>query len=164
MYVPGLANIYQRCLITMQNQDKLIWSLHHGLRSDPRRAFSFGVTVDGTKLRVWFGCRIALFNFPSIDWLEVCRQRLISIPFLIFSLQSPDLLIKFFIFLAFSKESELGFDTQIERVNYSDFQLHFLIQGTDYLTSRVLYDVGADAMCGRGTWVFEAYQIGRAHV
>ena len=56
-----------------QNRDKLIWSLHHELRSDARRAFSFGVTVDGTKFRVYFGCRVALFNFPSIDWFEVCR-------------------------------------------------------------------------------------------
>ena len=28
----------------VQNEDKLIWSLHHELRSDARRAFSFGVT------------------------------------------------------------------------------------------------------------------------
>ena len=64
----------------MQNQDKLIWSLHHELRSDARRAFSFGVTVDGTKFRVWSGCRVALFNFPSIDWFEVCQQ----LPILVF--------------------------------------------------------------------------------
>ena len=36
----------------LQNQDELIWSLHHQLRSDPRRAFSFGVTADGTRLHV----------------------------------------------------------------------------------------------------------------
>ena len=58
----------------VQNEDKLIWSLHHELRSDARRAFSFGVTVDETKLRVWLGCRVALFNFESIDWFEVCWE------------------------------------------------------------------------------------------
>lgn len=78
-------------------------------------------------------------------------------------MQSPDLLIKFFIFLAFSKESDLGFDTEIQRVNDSDFELQFTIQGTDYLTSKVLYDVGADAMCGRGTWAFEAYPQGQVN-
>lgn len=57
-----------------QNQNKLLRSLHHELRSDPRRAFSFGVTVDGTKLCVWLACRIALFKFTSIDWFEVCRH------------------------------------------------------------------------------------------
>ena len=66
----------------LQNQDKLIWSLHHELRSDARRAFSFGVTVDGTKFRVWLGCRVALFNFPSIDWFEVCQQLSADVPFL----------------------------------------------------------------------------------
>ena len=65
----------------LQNQDKLIWSLRHELRSDARRAFSFGVMVDGTKFRVWSGCRrVALFNFPSIDWFEVCQQ----LPILVF--------------------------------------------------------------------------------
>ena len=72
-------------------------------------------------------------------------------------LQEPDLLIHLFIFLAFSNESDLGFDTEIERVNNLDFELRFPIKETNYLTSIVLYDVGADSMCGRGTWVFEAY-------
>ena len=53
--------------------------------------------------------------------------------------------------------SDLGFDTQIERVNYSDFKLCFLIEGTGYLIPIVLYDVGADAVCGHGIWTFEAY-------
>ena len=53
--------------------------------------------------------------------------------------------------------SDPGFDTQIERVNYSDFKLCFLIEGTGYLTPMVLYDVGADAVCGHGIWTFEAY-------
>ena len=38
--------------------------------------------------------------------------------FLISSLQSPDLLVEFFIFLAFSKESDLGFDPEIKRVDH----------------------------------------------
>ena len=53
--------------------------------------------------------------------------------------------------------SNLGFDTRIERVNHSDFELCFLIEGTDCLTPRVLYDVGADAVCDHGIWAFEAY-------
>ena len=57
----------------LQNQDRLTRSPHHQLRSDPRQAFSFGIAVDGTGLRVCLECRVAPFNFPPIDWLEVCQ-------------------------------------------------------------------------------------------
>ena len=117
--------------------------------------------MDGTKLCVWLACRIALFKFHSIDWFEVCRCFTPMSFFLQLYLQEPDLLIRFFTFLAFSNESDLGFDTEIERVNISDFQLRFSIQGTNYLTSIVLYDIGADSICGRGTWVFEVYPQGQ---
>ena len=50
-----------------QNRVKLIWSLGYQLHSDPRRAFSSGITVDGTRLHVRSGCRVALSNFPSIE-------------------------------------------------------------------------------------------------
>ncbi|KAF9642526.1 hypothetical protein BDM02DRAFT_3193080 [Thelephora ganbajun] len=79
--------------------------------------------------------------FPSFDLLE-----------------DQDSLIRFFSTLAFSSESELGFDTEIERVNNSDFELRFSNKGVGYPTSGVLFDVGADATCGRGTWVFEVYE------
>ena len=72
--------------------------------------------------------------------------------------QDQDSLIHFFSILAFSSESELGFDTEIERVNNSDFELRFCVEEVRYLTSGVLFDIGADATCGRGTRVFEAYQ------
>ena len=72
-------------------------------------------------------------------------------------------MIKFFTFLALSKEPDLGFNTQIERVNHSDFELRFLIQEKHYLTSGVFYDVGANTMCGRGTWVSDAYPKDQAN-
>ncbi|KAF9643095.1 hypothetical protein BDM02DRAFT_3132663 [Thelephora ganbajun] len=124
----------------VENRDKLIWNLHHLLRCDPQRAFAFGVTVVGTKLCIWLGCHITLYKYHSIDWFK-----------------EPDQLIRFFIFLAFLNESDLGFDGEIEQLDNSDFELRFPIQKKDYLMSTVLYDIGADSMCGHGTWVFEAH-------
>lgn len=57
----------------LQNQDKLTRSPRHQLRSDPWQAFSFGIAVDGTGLRVCPECRVAPLNFPPTDWLEVCQ-------------------------------------------------------------------------------------------
>ena len=147
----------------LQNQDKLVWSLHHQLRSDLLRAFSFGSRWTGPDYV--YGLGLALPYSTSLrltGWRSVGNDPF-QYPFLTSSLQSPDLLIKFFTFLAFSEESDLGFDTKIERVNHSDFELRFLIQGKHYLTSGVLYDVGADAVCGRVTWVFKAYPQGQAN-
>jgi hypothetical protein len=97
-------------------------------------------------------CFLQLAQGPSTLHTDV-----LSISLLSQYLQDPDLLIRIFVFLAFASESDLGFDTEIERVNNSDFQLRFSIQGENYLTLMVLYGIGADSMCGRGTWVFEAY-------
>ena len=117
----------------------------------PSSAYGLGVALPCSTFHLLTGSR-SVSNYPPM-FLFLC----------LYQFQSPDLLVNFFIFLAFSKESDLGFDTEIERVNDSDFELRFLIQGTDYLTSRVLYDVGADSMCGRGTWVFEAYPRGQVN-
>lgn len=63
------------------------------------------------------------------------------------------MLVRFFIILAFSSESDLGIDTGIERLDH-DFELRFEIDKTKYRVSKVLFDVGADATCSSGTRVF----------
>ncbi|KAF9783771.1 hypothetical protein BJ322DRAFT_1066999 [Thelephora terrestris] len=120
------------------NDASVLWSLNHIMSSDPRRIFSFGVTVRGTAFTIWLLCRAAPFIFASFDWFE-----------------DPDSLIRFFVLLATSSATDLGFDTTIKRVGPDDFDLQYDIEGSKYNFSRLLYDIGADAPCGRGTWVFE---------
>lgn len=70
--------------------------------------------------------------------------------------QEPDSLLKLIIMLVTSDETNLGFDKSIVRIgNKSNFDLEFTIQDTVYHTSKLLYDLGADAATGRGTRVFE---------
>ena len=70
--------------------------------------------------------------------------------------QEPKLLIKFIIMLATSDETNLGFDKNIVRIgDESDFDLEFTIQDISYHTSRLLYDLGADAATGWGTRAFK---------
>ncbi|KAF9646538.1 hypothetical protein BDM02DRAFT_3270901 [Thelephora ganbajun] len=122
----------------VDNDTKVLRSLHHIVRSDPCRIFSFGVAIYGTKFRIWLLCRAAPFVFAPFDWFE-----------------DPESAIKFFAILATSSATDLGFDTNIKRIGDCDFDLQFNIQGTEYNTSMLLYNVGADIPCGRGTWVFE---------
>ena len=48
-----------------------LWYLQHIMRTDPRRMFSFGSTVRGTKFRIWLLCRTAPFTFTPFDWFDV---------------------------------------------------------------------------------------------
>jgi len=45
----------------------------HVMRSDPRRAFSFGVTVHGSMFRTWLLCRAAPFTFTPSTGLRSVR-------------------------------------------------------------------------------------------
>ena len=69
--------------------------------------------------------------------------------------QDPDSLLKFFVILATSSKADLGFDSNIESAGETDFDLQFTIDGRDYRTSKLLYDIEANTPTGRGTWVFE---------
>ncbi|KIM59994.1 hypothetical protein SCLCIDRAFT_125059, partial [Scleroderma citrinum Foug A] len=39
------------------DERKVIWSLHHIMRSDPYRRSTLGVTIEGANTRLWFTCR-----------------------------------------------------------------------------------------------------------
>ena len=68
---PGPAARQDHILILPQNDTKALWSLLHIMRCDPRRMFSFGSTIYGTKFRIWLLCRAAPFTFTPFDWFEV---------------------------------------------------------------------------------------------
>lgn len=50
---------------------------------------------------------------------------------------------------------DLGFDTNIRNIGAADVSFEFTIQGTGYRTLRLLYELGADTVTGKGTRVFE---------
>jgi len=54
-----------------QDDAKAPQTAAHIMRSDPRRAFSFGVRVYGTTFSIWLLCRAASFAFAPFDWNEV---------------------------------------------------------------------------------------------
>jgi len=51
--------------------------------------------------------------------------------------------------------TDLGFDTNIERVGESDLNLQFTVDGRVHYTSKLLFNIGANEPTGRGTWVFK---------
>ena len=77
---PGLVACHDRDLIIPQNDAKAFWSLLHIMRCDPRRMFSFGSTIHGTKFRIWLLCRSAPFTFTPFDWFEVGVALVLRVP------------------------------------------------------------------------------------
>ncbi|KAI6111275.1 hypothetical protein F5141DRAFT_1046996 [Pisolithus sp. B1] len=124
---------------------KVIWSLHHIMRSDPCRRATFGVTIENTEMRFWFTCRaITLVSKP----FNFCTE--------------PEHLIYFFSSIAFAEDHALGWDPTIQRVCVGGKVQYDITVCTDegdvlvYQTTRVISDYSADALSGRGTRVFEA--------
>ncbi|KAF8833310.1 hypothetical protein BDN67DRAFT_870005, partial [Paxillus ammoniavirescens] len=130
----------------IDNDQKLIWSLHHTMRNDPCRRSTFGVTIEDTKVRLWFTCRSGTVVSEAFDFVT-----------------DPEELIHLVCTLAFADDSELGWDPTIQRVlvdGETHYDITFQEQGDSpavYRTVAIISDFGADAMTGRGTRVFKAY-------
>lgn len=55
----------------LQDTSKVLWSLLHIFRSDARRKFNFGLTIEGGRLRLWYSDRAAIIVSETIDFISV---------------------------------------------------------------------------------------------
>ncbi|EDR02424.1 uncharacterized protein LACBIDRAFT_332286 [Laccaria bicolor S238N-H82] len=138
------------------NAVKVIWSLHHLLRDDPRRRCAFGITIENTATRVWFASRSIVFNSEPFDFLHDCEKY-----------------IKLIIALSYGSAIDLGFDPTIKARKVVEDSVEkiffdFTVKGTDssekpitkiYRTVRSISEFGADAICGRGMRVYEVKEV-----
>ncbi|KIJ07933.1 hypothetical protein PAXINDRAFT_139592 [Paxillus involutus ATCC 200175] len=130
----------------INNDQKLIWSLHHIMHNDPCRRSTFGVTIEDTEVRLWFTCRSVTVVAEAFDFVT-----------------DPDELIHLVCALAFADEEELGWDPTIQRVlveGETRYDITFQEKEESpavYRTIAIISDFGADAMMGKGTRVFKAY-------
>ncbi|KAI5993507.1 hypothetical protein EDD15DRAFT_899625 [Pisolithus albus] len=127
-----------------EDDEKVISSLHHIMRSDPCRRSTLGVTIEDTQMRFWFTCRAIT---------------LVSEPFDFFT--EPGHLIHFFCSVAFADEQQLGWDPTVQRVCVEGKPQYNITVRTDegketvYQTTKMISDFSAHAMQGRGTRVFQ---------
>ncbi|KAF8585410.1 hypothetical protein K439DRAFT_1047266 [Ramaria rubella] len=120
--------------------------MHHVMRSDLCRRFTFGLTVENTQMRIWFACRALVFLSTAFN-------------FILSSVSS---------WHARATEADLGWDPTVERI-YVDgtAQYQFTVHDvkgdnhgeTIFRTTRVLAGFSADGLRGRGTRVFEAFRL-----
>ncbi|KAJ7164932.1 hypothetical protein C8R46DRAFT_1097653 [Mycena filopes] len=129
--------------VTESNERELIWSCQDVLREDPCRRFSFGITVDGTQLRVWFFSRSHELVSSSFDGISDISAT-----------------IQVFLSLAFASPEQLGYDTTMSHFidEAGKAQIKLKVAATVYVTKKLLSDAHSDAVCGRTTRVWEAYR------
>ncbi|OSX58035.1 hypothetical protein POSPLADRAFT_1061121 [Postia placenta MAD-698-R-SB12] len=78
------------------NVAKIIWSMHQCMREDPRRRFTFGLTIENKEIRLWFCTRAQLLVSEGINFL-----------------QDHATVIHLFLALMYAKDHEVGWDPTI---------------------------------------------------
>ncbi|KAG9308919.1 hypothetical protein JVU11DRAFT_11379 [Chiua virens] len=126
----------------LDNEGKMIWSLHNIMREDPLRRFVFGITVEDMNMRLWLSNRAYLAVSEAVDFIK-----------------NNDAAISLFLLLGSCDDVGLGWDPTVERERNPDsgeITYVFTICGKRFTTIRPLATYGADSMVGRGTRVFLA--------
>ena len=149
--------------LPLQNWEQTLWSLQYIMQEDAERRFVFGFSIENTTMRVWFASRSEVlvsfpFNFVTVSHL--CAGFLLKI---LTTTQDYERTATFFLRLMYAKEVQLGWDTTMKRLSPRDqlgnVQYEILCDGVWYKTVRLISDVGAEALRGRGTRVWEVNEI-----
>ncbi|CAE6480397.1 unnamed protein product [Rhizoctonia solani] len=132
---------------SMDDYLKLLWSMHHIMRTDARRRFVFGLTCENTKARLWYHDRCDIVGSTEFDINKDWRH-----------------LVRIFLSMLLATFDELGFDPDVVLLCSADpdaepsydIQIHNskTSQTTVYRTLRIVSNPGADGVLGRGTRVW----------
>ncbi|KAI0797194.1 hypothetical protein C8Q75DRAFT_888257 [Abortiporus biennis] len=134
-------------------RDALEDSMHHVLRSDPSRRFTYGFTIEDTDMRLWFCSRSAVIASTPFDFIT-----------------DQNTFIRAMTAFAFASKEELGWDHSVElhrpvsEPPYYTFEVHEwkdgkVIKTHKYRTVEPLSTFSADAIIGRATRVYKAVLI-----
>ncbi|KAF8877519.1 hypothetical protein BD779DRAFT_1650263 [Infundibulicybe gibba] len=118
------------------NNNKITWSMHHIMREDARRRFTFGITIEDTSTRFRFASRSVVLVSGRFNFME-----------------EPGPLIQMVTFLLYASEEQLGYDMTIRR---NQSQLAIDLSGRTFQTTGLLANF-ADSPLGRGTRVWKGF-------
>ncbi|KDQ61422.1 hypothetical protein JAAARDRAFT_54793 [Jaapia argillacea MUCL 33604] len=126
---------------------KVIWSMHHIMRSDPCRRFTLGFTIEDTTTRIWFCCRQIVLVTQPFNFITEHEK-----------------LIQFVSSVLYSGRVSMGWDPTIIRHvtdnrTYFDITVHSQGKAMQFRSSKFLSNLGAGAIRGRGTRVFRARRL-----
>ncbi|THH06436.1 hypothetical protein EW146_g9612 [Bondarzewia mesenterica] len=131
------------------NMKKILWSMNHTLREDPRRRFALGFTIENTNMRLWFSSRAETLATEPFNFIT-----------------DHKFVVHFFLSMMYADEVQVGWDPTIAthevggKIQY-DYTVRSARDGTEmvYRTKEMLSDIGADALRGRGTRVWKVVKL-----
>ena len=133
------------------------------MQEDARRRFVIAFTVEDMFMRLWLATRSEILASYPFDWLEVCR---FFCPWFLATdetYQDYSPTVEIFLRLMYADEIALGWDPTMERLSPRDHigDVQYLIECSKvkYRTVRLIADVGAEAICSRGTRVWEVREV-----
>ncbi|KAG8728726.1 hypothetical protein FRC11_010327, partial [Ceratobasidium sp. 423] len=148
-----------KCTTGTQADDfaKVMWSMHHIMRNDPRRRYVHGLTCEDTTARLWFNNRSDVVVSEKFDVNKDWKY-----------------LVRIILSILVAPRVDLGYDLDIEVVSPHDENLEpsydITIHNPDtkkknvYRTIGIISDVGADSMVGRGTRVWKVRKFENGHL
>ncbi|KAL4245741.1 hypothetical protein ABKN59_001693 [Abortiporus biennis] len=133
-----------------ENVVKSLWSMHHVLRVDPSRRFTYGITVEGTSMRLWFSCHSAVVVSEPFNFTK-----------------EPDLLVSAVIAFAFASEEQLGWDGSVKLYHpvndhpFYTFEFHEWKDDriTQTHTYRIIEPLSSETTIGTATRVYKAVLV-----
>ncbi|KAK1230855.1 hypothetical protein PQX77_006040 [Marasmius sp. AFHP31] len=57
-------------LDVLDNWAKVLWGMHHIMRNDPCRLFTFGYSIEDDQARLWYHARSSVFVSETFKWIE----------------------------------------------------------------------------------------------
>ncbi|GJE95867.1 fungal protein kinase domain-containing protein [Phanerochaete sordida] len=131
-----------------KNRKQMLWQLAYIMREDPRRRFVHGFTIEDNEMRLWFCSRSNAIVSKPFDFMKDRHSTVL-----------------FILSITYGSPTELGFDESIRRLPDGQFDIDVRDnQGgvNTYRTIKVLSNIGADALRGRGTRVWLVNPLTRA--
>ncbi|KXN86766.1 Bifunctional purine biosynthetic protein ADE1 [Leucoagaricus sp. SymC.cos] len=129
------------------NRSKLLSAANHIMSDDPRRSFMFGITIEGSRMSLWYFSRSHSTKSEDFDFIE-----------------QPTKVISIFLSFLFGKPARLGFDKAVRRYK-SDHKIHYEYQvafeGGDryFRTVKSLFSYRPNRITGRMTRVWQVVEI-----
>ncbi|CCM05348.1 uncharacterized protein FIBRA_07562 [Fibroporia radiculosa] len=136
---------------------KVIWGMHHSMREDPRRRFTFGLTVEDHEMRLWYASRADVMVTRPFDFLTDHRS-VVHLALAFLSSGSQD--------AGWDPTMKALVDDNGDALLDIDDRPRFEMtvreeDGSEVIfrTTRLISFIGTAAMQGRGTRVWEAKRV-----
>ncbi|KXN81815.1 hypothetical protein AN958_03733 [Leucoagaricus sp. SymC.cos] len=129
------------------NRCKVLSAANHIMNDDPRRSYMFGITIEGSKMSLWYFSRSHSTKSEDLDFIE-----------------QPGKVISIFLSFLFGKPTRLGFDPAVRRYQWQG-KIHYEYKvasrggGRYFKTLGSLASYRPNRITGRMTRVWRTVEI-----